>query len=315
MQVIKILKRNIYSAISIIWVILFIVLIWPTRQKPLPPQELTGEQQLNNDNVTRILSAPYEQHTILSPRHGYGTGEYCRNNALRTLTTTPADDNVTASQLLEAKRCWQDALVFYLSYPIDVTSGSHAIPLLASLWVSDGPILELGCGWYSTPVVHRISAVQDRKVLTADSVYAWLSYFLFFASDKHELCLVNDNDTPVKNVNDNVHVVRSWDAIGREQPNWGVVIVDHQPADQRAVDLLRLRDHVDLFLVHDTEPKQNIVYKLERHLETFTYRTVFGPDWSSIFADVVSDTRPELIRAVQMLCEWSIEVLKQTKEQ
>ena len=168
-----------------------------------------------------VVHKPMSHHDILSPQHGYDNGDNCRIETISTLTTIPADGNITVAKLEAAKSCWKKALIFYLSYPLDMQSGSHVIPLLASLWTSEGAILELGSSWYSTPMVHRISAVQDRSVLTADSLYAWLSLFICFSSAKHELYLVNDSEKPVRKINDNVHVVQSWASIGQEYPRWG----------------------------------------------------------------------------------------------
>ena len=239
----------------------------------------------------------------------------CRRDALRTLLQAAGNSSTVTNddRLLKARKCWEDALTFYLSYPMDFTFGSHVIPLLASMWVSDGAILELGSGWYSTPMMHRISTVQGRNVLTADSKYEWLKYFLFFVSNKHDLYLVNVNKPPADDIDSAVRVVSSWDAIGQQQQHWGFIFVDHAPAEQRIEELERLRHRGDLILVHDTEPEHDGIYQVQKHLSTFKYRMTFGPGWTGTHTDVLSESRPELVQAVQTLSQWSIDLLKHVK--
>jgi hypothetical protein len=246
-----------------------------------------------------------------------GTVDSCRKEALGTLFGMAIKGKIVDSnRLQEAWQCWKQALGFYLSYPVDLTYGSHVIPFLASLWVTDGAILELGSGWYSTPVAHRISDVHNRSVLTADSTYTWLNHFLFLSSSKHSLYLVGDTNQKVATANGKpaLEVVRSWKSIGHQQKHWGFIFVDHAPSGQRVVDLERLRQQGDLFLIHDTESANEIFYKVANVLGTFKYRTTFGPGWSVITTDAVSDTRPELVQAVEILCKWSIELIKHTNE-
>ena len=81
----------------------------------------------------------------------------CRLKALNTLFMSKNNGSVQLNyRMQQAKKCWKESLILYLNYPVDLAYGSHVIPLLASLWATDGAILELGSGWYSTPMVHRI---------------------------------------------------------------------------------------------------------------------------------------------------------------
>ena len=210
-------------------------------------------------------------------------------------------------RLQQAKKCWKESLILYLNYPVDLSFGSHVIPLLASLWATDGAILELGSGWYSTPMVHRISTLQNRQVLTSDGNYEWLKKFIFFASDKHDLFLVDASKTQGK-ISEKVHVMSSWGSIGDQQQRWGCIFVDHAPAMQRIVELQRLRGNSDLLVMHDTQPSHDRVYRAQKHLRTFKHRATFGEGWSRAFTDIVTDSHPELLHAVKTLCEWGKEV-------
>jgi hypothetical protein len=272
--------------------------------------------QFSDNLSTSISNISREWHRKQSLNRGTNSIDSCRKETLRIIFRITGNSSITDPDgLHQARECWKAAFSFYLSYPMEFTYGSHVIPLLASLWVSDGAILELGSGWYSTPVAHRISDVQNRTVLTADSTHAWLKYFLFFASRKHSLYFVNKQKTPVNNDDGILQVVNSWGAIGQQKAHWGFIFVDHAPAGQRIKELQRLRKQADLFLIHDTEPIRDNIYMMEKPLSTFKYRTTFGPGWAKINTDAVSDTRPELIRAVKILCEWSTGLLKYAKKQ
>ena len=65
--------------------------------------------------------------------------------------------------------------------------------LVSAVLATQGDILELGSGHYSTPVLHRV--VEDRyngarMVVTADTDAGWLPLFGHLASPFHQFVLV-----------------------------------------------------------------------------------------------------------------------------
>jgi len=239
---------------------------------------------------------------------------FCRQRTLEILLMAYKNEeqrNARVSEMPEAKECWKKTLLLYLNYPLDTRYGSHVIFLSASAWVTDGAILEMGSGWFSTPMFHRLSNVQNRYVLTSDLNYEWLAKFILFSSASHELYLVNSKKAGAKN--NSIHEVKAWEDIGHQQNHWGLIFIDQSPASQRHKDLKRLRDRADILVVHDTEPGQERLYRIQEVIKTFKYRTTLGKDWSNIFTDVVSDSRPELIFAIEILCQWGVEMLGNMK--
>src|SRR5678816_1277742 len=73
--------------------------------------------------------------------------------------------------------------------PMDIVA-SHQRCLIAAMMRTTGPVLELGVGWYSTPLLHEICKVQKRKLLTFDNNSDWLVQFLPLRSEYHYLNLV-----------------------------------------------------------------------------------------------------------------------------
>ena len=294
-------KGLIYRILAGVMFVTFIVSIVTYNMRTLTPLSIYTRLQ----DYSGIMGSPSARTGQLA-----STVDSCRLEALNTLFRSSSNRSIHLDDSLQqARKCWQEALVFYLNYPLDNTFGSHVIPLLASLWATDGAILELGSGWHSTPMVHRLSSQQNRQVLTSDGTYAWLKKFIFLASDRHDLFFVDTNNTQAKgNLSEDVHVVSSWGAIGEQQQHWGCIFVDHAPAMQRIVELQRLRNNADLLVVHDTEPNHDRVYRVQKLLNTFNYRTIFGKGWTNTFTDIVSDSHRELVHAVKTLCEWGIEV-------
>ena len=250
-------------------------------------------------------------HSVTSDFRRNETLTSCRLKTMQTILDTARNTSHNKSALEEAKKCWAESLVFHLSYPLDFGYGSHVITFLASTWITEGPILEMGSGWYNTPVAHRISVIQGRNILTADTNYKWLKYFLIFSSNNHRLYYVGDDK---QETDDEVQVVSSWDDIGGQSERWGMIFVDHAPGERRKVDIERLRNKTDLLIIHDSQPKAGRAYKSQKLLASFEHRTIVGPGWSGTYTDVVSDSRPDLIYIVKVLCQWSIEILKSLKK-
>ena len=51
--------------------------------------------------------------------------------------------------------------------------GTHTLMLMASIYVTQGPILELGMGLFSTGLMDNISNATYRYVLSADDNVSW----------------------------------------------------------------------------------------------------------------------------------------------
>ena len=151
---------------------------------------------------------------------------------------------------------------------------THMPLLLACLRHTSGPVLELGSGWFSTPLV--ASVANDRLVRTVETNPDWFEHIARIATrqpvtrHRHQMVFVPDySDAPV------------------EDHDWSIVLLDHEPPSRRGVDALRLRDRCQLMIGHDS---QHPDYGYEPVFDTFKYRFTL----SSVFpwTTVVSDTDP-----------------------
>ena len=104
-------------------------------------------------------------------------------------------------------------------------------------WPSS-PILELGCGNYSTPLLAAITKTQARKLVVMASSDAWLGQFEYLQGEQIELKHINSE---------------SWPRVTLKS-GWGMVLVDNE---QRVVDRLRIvkrlatKSHV--VVLHDAD--------------------------------------------------------------
>ena len=130
------------------------------------------------------------------------------------------------------------------------------LPVLAALCsvVRDGPIVELGGGYFSSPLLHWICFDRQRRLLTLETEEDTLRLLVNFNRGHHEIRRVDD-----------------WDAVDLSGP-WSIAFVDHRPADRRGRDVERLADAADYIIVHDTDEKDEAKYHYKDALANFRYR-------------------------------------------
>ena len=118
---------------------------------------------------------------------------------------------------------------------------------------TQGPILEMGCGHYSSYILHEVCKVMGRTLVTLDEKPDWIEEFKFLKSPFHELYLVDDQ--ALCSLIDNVR--------------WSMVLIDHAPGERRKFDIERLKDKADFLIIQDTEEAG---YEYEKVLPQFKYR-------------------------------------------
>ncbi len=131
---------------------------------------------------------------------------------------------------------------------------STHIPMIGSIFLkSNGPILEMGCGYYSTYLLHEMCKLTKRLLVSTDEKSNWLNQFKSLEREYHRLFLVKD-----------------WAAFSLiDETRWGMVLIDHAPGERRKVDIARLKDNADFLVIHDTE---ELGYQYEEVLPSFKYR-------------------------------------------
>jgi hypothetical protein len=135
---------------------------------------------------------------------------------------------------------------------------SHIRLLAAAALRTQGDVLELGCGWYSTPLLHEITRVQGRRLWTFDNQPYWLPPFEPFKSDMHLISRVG-------------WWQEMYDCFPKSL-RFGLVFVDQgQPIEREyAIRELLKREMADVFVMHDTE--EGHAYGYTRTLPLFKYK-------------------------------------------
>lgn len=151
---------------------------------------------------------------------------------------------------------------------------STASPILAGILAYVGAnrnpmarrILELGAGWYSTPLLHACAAAIGYELFTVESDASWLHKFERLAQNTHHYLL------HVKDFNDYTPL---------DTTQFDVVFIDHAPASRRKFELQRvLVLPVELqprfVVIHDTEPHHERSYGLAETIARFAFRREFA---------------------------------------
>ena len=131
--------------------------------------------------------------------------------------------------------------------------GSHLPILMKAVAITDGPILELGSGLYSTTPLHWACWVAKRKLVTYESNPAFYDFLKAYETDFHE-----------------VHCIDDWDAVDLSPP-WDVAFVDHAPDDRRWLEVKRLA-HAKYVVAHDSEGRNDRKYSFSKILHMFKYQ-------------------------------------------
>jgi hypothetical protein len=144
-----------------------------------------------------------------------------------------------------------------------IGGGSHLPILMKIMEKTDGPVLELGMGLFSTPYLHWACIDKRRKLVSYENHKDFAE--LFIMDDKrevgndysyHEVKVVENND---------------WEHIDISG-HWSVALVDHNPGPRRREEMKRLADSCDYVVVHDTDPKNDWYYKYSEYFPLFKYR-------------------------------------------
>lgn len=146
---------------------------------------------------------------------------------------------------------------------------THNYVLLQCLLASKGPVLEVGSGLYSTPLLHWMCRLQGRKLLTYENEQEFYDMARVFKSRMHRVEHIEDWDT----MDFNTH--------------WGVVLIDHHPEKRRAVDIVNFKDSADYIVIHDTDREDK--YDFAKAWPHFKYRYTWQgcKPWTT----VVSNTK------------------------
>jgi hypothetical protein len=135
--------------------------------------------------------------------------------------------------------------------PLDGYS-THQPPLAACVMATQGPVLEIGAGLYSTPLLHALCGAAGRALVTVEADARWAGRFKALEAPWHR--------------------VVAQDLPGTPEPladtPWSVVLVDGTTLSRRPW-LATLANAAELLVVHDSQEIKGYGYDI---LADFAHR-------------------------------------------
>ena len=130
---------------------------------------------------------------------------------------------------------------------VDPSYITHQKFLKHYLEKTTGNVLELGCGFGSTPLILETIKNTNRKLVSVDNNLEWINKMKTY-------CPENDNHTYIFTDN--------WQKTISNLTNqkWSIVFIDQNPWEARAMSLYAFKNIADYVIVHDVDyfPKRNI---------------------------------------------------------
>lgn len=157
----------------------------------------------------------------------------------------------------------------YIPIKIQTMKGwtTHMTMLIKALSASEGPVLEVGGGPFSTPLLHWMCKIQNRKLVTYENDPTFYELCSRFVSNGHRVRFIED-----------------WDEMDFKT-HWGVVFIDHHPDMRRVEDIINFKDKADYIVVHDVEKVEK--YNLTKALPHFKYHYIDKgcKPWTGVYSN------------------------------
>lgn len=127
-----------------------------------------------------------------------------------------------------------------------------------------GPILELGSGPFSTPLLHWLCAEKKRELWTYEDSPEYMEFAQKFRSRTHHIRFVEDWEKTV-------------------YPEGSIALIDQM--HKRAETAILLKDTVEFVVLHDSESPE--VYGYDQVWPHFKYRYdwIYGRPWTTVLSN------------------------------
>ncbi len=146
---------------------------------------------------------------------------------------------------------------------------THQPLLVACMSLTQGPVLELGCGNGSTLLLHSICGTSGRKLVTLESNKTWLRGFTTLRRNWHEIKLTD-----------------KWLGLPEYKSKWGLILVDHGIARERGRTIDEL--NADIIVAHDSHREYNCRYaaRFEKYEYRYDYKKL--KPWTTAISNKIN---------------------------
>ena len=115
--------------------------------------------------------------------------------------------------------------------------GSHLPVLIRLMEMTEGDVLELGTGLYSTPFLHYACMIQGRKLVSYENTPEYFTTYKDYNCPWHQVIFVKD-----------------WKDAGIRR-KWGLAFIDNAPEESRKDLALKIANWARVIALHDSQPQ------------------------------------------------------------
>jgi hypothetical protein len=142
---------------------------------------------------------------------------------------------------------------------VSLAYATHLPCLIKAVEKTNGDILELGTGVFSTPYLRYVAMLTGRKLVSYENFKPWYDFMLKYwkPNDNHEINFIDEYK--------NASIDKFWD----------IVLIDQTPDSSRTEEAIRLKDKANFIILHDSNPSNYKVTHYDKIYDQFKYKT----DW------------------------------------
>lgn len=149
---------------------------------------------------------------------------------------------------------------------------THQPLLLGAISLTNGrggAIVELGSGYYSTPLLKMLCGTNERRLVTLDNDADWLRQ-----TTTPALAMDESQNIMAHTLRHDVHHIANWNDLHRYGADLlcDVAFIDLAPADLRGMAIHVMSRWATIIVIHDTETEQRHNYPgVAEAIATFPY--------------------------------------------
>lgn len=155
----------------------------------------------------------------------------------------------------------------YKHTSLEMETSTHFPCLIKLAQMTEGPILEMGSGIFSTPLLHWLCSEKKRKLITVEGYKHYLDFANKFKTEWHEVIYLDPREQME---------IKKGD-------HYSIVFIDHSPKKPRTRgdDALLFKDVADYIVLHDAGKDGHKKYGYDQLYSQFKYRYDWNGCWPS----------------------------------